>query len=344
MKKILTTNILTILLLLSLGNCKEQKKLLGAGATFPYPLYSKMFAAYYKSTGVKINYQAIGSGGGIRQIKNKTVDFGASDAFLSNKALAKIDKSLLHIPMALGAVAVSYNLADVSNLKINQSVLSNIFLGSITSWNDKSIQKLNPKVKLPNLKITVVHRSDGSGTTKIFTDFLSKISKNWKTKVGKGKAVSWPMGLGAKGNAGVAGMIKNTKGAIGYIEISYAIVNKMSVAAIKNQSGNYIVPNLKSTSLAAMQFIPNDTRVSITNTKSKMGYPIAGFTWILVYKEQAYNNRKLENVKLLVTLLSWMIHEGQNFHENLYYSKLPKTAIQKAKTIINSITFNNKRI
>nr|MDQ6905000.1 phosphate ABC transporter substrate-binding protein PstS [Bacteroidota bacterium] len=235
----------------STATTSDDKTLLGAGSTFVYPLFSKQFSEYNKLTGLKINYQSIGSGGGILQLTNKTVDFGDSDAPLTEEQAQKMGVPVLHIPMCSGAVVISYNLADVKDtLKLNPEVLADIFLGKITKWNDSKIASINSGVKLPSTSIVIAHRSDGSGTTNIFTDYLSKISDEWKTKVGKGTAVNWPLGIGGKGNEGVAGLIKQTPGGIGYIELAYAIQNQMSYAKIQNKSGNFITPDIASTSAA----------------------------------------------------------------------------------------------
>ena len=268
----------------------EAKELLGAGATFPYPLYSKMFDSYHKAYKVKINYQAIGSGGGIRQLINKTVDFGGTDAFMSDEKLKELP-SIIHIPTCLGAVSVTYNIPGDLALKFTPELISDIFLGKITHWNDPRIQEINSGVKLPDIKIVVVHRSDGSGTTFIFTDYLSKISGEWKEKVGRGKSVNWPIGLGAKGNPGVAGLVKQLPGSVGYVELIYALQNNMPVGTVKNKQDVFVAPSLEATSLAANVAIPDDTRVSLTDTDAQQGYPISGFTWIIVFKEQNYNQR-----------------------------------------------------
>ncbi|RMF91959.1 MAG: phosphate ABC transporter substrate-binding protein PstS [Candidatus Schekmanbacteria bacterium] len=322
----------------------SENDLLGAGATFPYPLYSKLFDVYYKKTGVRINYQSIGSGGGVRQIFSKTVDFGASDAFLSDEELKKAPAEIIHIPTCLGAVTVSYNIIGDPQIKLTPSLLADIFMGKITKWNDIRIQNINQDVKLPSLKIVVVHRSDGSGTTAIFTDYLSKVSIEWKQRVGAGKSVRWPAGIGAKGNEGVSGMIKQIPGTIGYIELAYAMHNRMKTAAIQNKSGKFILPTLESTSLAANTNIPDDTRISITDTDSPDGYPISGFTWILVYKNQNYKGRSFLRAKNLVNLLWWIINEGQTFTKPLDYAPLPEKAKKKAEKLIKSITYGNETI
>ena len=337
---------LTALLLLApvTGVYASDNDLLGAGATFPYPLYSKIFDVYNKKTGVRINYQSIGSGGGVRQIFSKTVDFGASDAFLDNDELKKAPAEIVHIPTCLGAVTVSYNLFGNPQLKLTPDVLADIFLGKTSKWNDPKIEKINSGVKLPAVKIVVVHRSDGSGTTSIFSDYLSKVSPEWKTKVGAGKSLNWPSGLGAKGNEGVSGMIKQIPGAIGYIELAYAEHNNMKMAEIQNKKGNFISPSLESTSLAANGEIPDDTRISLTDTDAQLGYPISGFTWILLYKNQNYAGRSNERAGNLVNLLWWMIHEGQEYTKPLDYAPLPLPAIKKAEKIISSIKYGESSV
>ncbi|MBC7190208.1 phosphate ABC transporter substrate-binding protein PstS, partial [Candidatus Aerophobetes bacterium] len=233
------------------GAFADEVELLGAGATFPYPLYSKMFSVYHEQYGVRVNYQAVGSGGGIRQLLNKTVDFGATDAFMSDEEIRSIKNPILHLPTCLGAVVISYNLPEAPELKLTGKVIADIFLGRITKWNDPQIVALNPQVNLPALSIMPVHRSDASGTTYIFSDYLSKITREWEEKVGRGKALNWPAGLGAKGNTGVAGLVKQIPGAIGYIELTYALQTGMPFALVKNASGNFIKPTPTSVSLAA---------------------------------------------------------------------------------------------
>lgn len=319
-------------------------ELLGAGATFPYPYYAKLFSEYHKKTGVKINYQAIGSGGGVQQLKSKTVNFGASDAFLSNGELKTMAGPVVHIPTCLGAVVLAYNVPGLSSLKLDAATIADIFLGKITHWNDARIQVLNPGVNLPNQKLVSVHRSDGSGTTAIFTDYLEKVSPEWDQKVGSGKSINWPIGLGAKGNAGVAGMIKQVPGSVGYIELNYAVKNKMSYASVKNKSGRYIEADLDSTSLAADVAIPADTRVSITNTEADNGYPISGFTWLLVYQDLSLSNPNEDNAKALSDLLSWVVHEGQGYAKSMDYAPLPQAAVKKAEKLISSLNFKGRDI
>ncbi len=322
----------------------KEVELIGAGATFPYPLYSKMFDAYYQEHGIKINYQAIGSGGGIRQLTNKTVDFGGSDAIMSDKDLKEAGAPVLHIPTCAGAVVVTYNLTGDPQLKFTPDVIADIFLGKIKKWNDSRIAAVNPGIELPDINITVVHRSDGSGTTAIFSSFLSKISTEWKEKVGAGPSLNWPAGLGGKGNPGVAGLVKQTPGSFGYVELIYALQNKMPYGTIKNKKGNFIKPTIASTSLAANTALPDDMKVDLTDTDAAEGYSISGFTWILVYKEQNYADRPEEKAKALVNLLWWMTHQGQKYAEPLHYAPLSKAAVGKAEKLIKSITYKEKPI
>jgi phosphate transport system substrate-binding protein len=319
-------------------------ELIGAGATFPYPLYSKMFDAYYQANGTKINYQAIGSGGGIRQLTNKTVDFGGSDAIMSDKDLKEAGAPVLHIPTCAGAVVVTYNLGGDPQLKFTPDIIADIFLGKIKKWNDPRLAAINPEVKLTGTDITVVHRSDGSGTTAIFSSYLSKVSSEWKEKVGAGPSLNWPAGLGGKGNPGVAGLVKQTPGSFGYVELIYALQNKMAYATIKNKKGNFIKPSIASTSLAANTALPDDMKVDLSDTDAAGGYPISGFTWILVYKEQDYAGRPEEKTKALVNLLWWMTHEGQKYAEPLHYAPLSKAAVGKAEKLIKSITYKERPI
>lgn len=317
-------------------------QLLGAGATFPYPFYSKVFQAYNQAKGIEVNYQSIGSGGGIKQLENKTVDFGASDAPMSDDELSKAPAPIVHIPTCLGAVIITYNLPDNPTLKFTPEVLADIFLGKITKWNDKRITDINAGIKLPDLPISIVHRSDGSGTTYILSDYLSKVSPEWNTKPGKGKSLDWPVGLGAKGNEGVSGLVKQTPGSMGYVELVYALQNKMPAAMLKNKSGNFVEASLKSTSLAADIDLPADMRVSLTNTDAPEGYPICSFTYILLYKNQAYGNRKETSAQANINLVNYVIHDGQQFAEPLGYAPLPDAAVKKADEILKSVTYSNK--
>lgn len=299
----------------------------GAGATFPYPIYSKWFDVYSKQNpGLNFNYQSIGSGGGIKQITAKTVDFGASDGPMTQDQLSQAPGRIYHIPMVMGAVAVTYNIDGVEQgLKLTPDVIGDIFLGKVTKWNDSRIASQNPSMNLPSEDIVVVHRSDGSGTSFIFTDYLSSISSEWKTKVGKGTSVNWPIGLGGKGNEGVAGFIKQTQGSIGYVELAYAIKNNLPYASLQNQSGKFIEPSLESTSKAADGVvIPEDFRVSIVNSSNPEAYPIAGFTWILIYKQMDDPAKG----KAIVDFLKWAIHEGQQYTADLHYAALPLNVVK----------------
>jgi phosphate transport system substrate-binding protein len=302
--------------------------LTGAGATFPYPLYSKWFNEYATKTGVKINYQSIGSGGGIRQLSEQTVDFGATDAPMSDAELAKAKGgAVLHIPTVLGAVVIIYNLPGLTQpLKLTGDVVAAIFQGQITRWNDARIASQNPGVTLPPTDILVVHRSDGSGTSYVFTDYLSAVSPAWATKPGKGKEVQWPTGLGAKGNEGVAGQVKQTPGAIGYAELAYATQNNLATAAIRNAAGEFTAPSIASATAAAAgaaATLPSGTdyRVSIVNAPGKGVYPISSFTWIIVYQKQtdAAKGRKL------VDFLRWALADGQGMASPLDYAPLPES-------------------
>ena len=334
--------LMVLILLFSTAVWAAKVTLLGAGATFPYPLYAKWFDVYYQKTGVKVNYQAIGSGGGIRQLLSCTVDFGATDAPMSDKELAKAPGKIVHIPMALGAVVVAYNVPGVKDLKLTPQVLTYIFLGKIRYWDDPAIKAINPGLRLPHLPIMVAYRSDGSGTTYVFTDYLCKVSPEWAKRVGRGKAVRWPIGMGGKGNAGVAGLIRQIPGCIGYIELAYAEKNHIPVAALKNQAGHFVRPTLKAISAAANIEIPEDTRCSLTDTSAPDGYPIVAMTWIIVYQEQAYKNRPFEKAKALADLLWWCIHDAQEMNEKLLYGRLPEKVVKKAEHILKGLTYQGK--
>ncbi len=310
----------------------------GAGATFPYPIYSKWIYEYNKATGVQINYQSIGSGGGIKQFTAGTVDFGASDAALTNDQIAKAGGDVLHIPTVMGAVAISCNLPGVSELRIDSDTLADIFLGKIKKWNDEAITSLNPGVSLPNKSILVVHRSDGSGTTSIFSTYLAKVSSAWASKVGAGTALSWPAGVGGKGNEGVTGVIKVSEGAIGYIELSYGMTNKLPVVAMKNRAGKFVKPSIASTSAAAagaIRKMPSDFRADITNAAGADSYPISGFTWLLVHKDQ----KDAVKGKALADFLRWSLTIGQKYAEPLLYAPLPENLQTKVLDAIKSISY-----
>jgi phosphate transport system substrate-binding protein len=323
----------------------DDNTLLGAGSTFVYPLFSKMFSVYNQSTGLRVNYQSIGSGGGILQLTNKTVDFGASDAAMNEEQEAKAATPVLHIPMCSGAVVLSYNLPNFKDtLKLTPALISSIFMGKIKSWNDPQIAAVNLGVQLPNTPLIIAHRSDGSGTTNIFTTYLSKVSPEWKSKVGQGSSVNWPAGLGGKGNEGVSGLVKQTPGAIGYMELAYALQNKMAVAQVQNKSGKFITPGVASTSAASNIELPADAKVSLTDTEAADGYPLSGFTWVIIYKEQSTGKGSEQRAKKLLDLLWWNIHEGQQYCEPLHYAPLSPAAVKVAETILKSATYNGKPI
>lgn len=320
-------------------------RLQGAGATFPNPLYQKWFSEYNKAqTDTKFDYQSIGSGGGIRQITSRTVDFGGTDAPMRDDELKSAPGELIHIPTILGADVVTYNLPGVTaELKLTPEVLAGMFLGKITRWNDPQIASINPGVNLPASDITVVHRSDGSGTTFVFTDYLSKVSQEWKDRVGAGTSVNWPAGIGAKGNEGVTAQVKNTPNSIGYVELIYAEQNKMPYAAIKNSAGNFVRPSLESITAAAASAaatMPDDLRVSITNAPGDNAYPISAFTYLLVYKEQPDQVKG----KALVDFLRWAIHDGQQIASGMGYAPLPEEVVEKAGKKIEAITYQGQAL
>lgn len=302
----------------------------GAGATFPYPLYTKWIAEYSQvAPGVAINYQSIGSGGGIRQVTERTVDFGATDAPMTDEQLAKA-RDMLHIPTCIGAVAIAYNLQGVGpGLKLRPDTIAGIFLGQIQKWDDPKITADNPGEKLPSAPIATVHRSDGSGTTKLFLDYLSRVSPAWEKGPGTGTSIAWPSGIGAKGNEGVAAQIKSQPASIGYVEIAYAVQNKMSVAQIRNRAGQFVTPTLESTTAAARGIgakLPEDLRVSLVDADGEDAYPIAGFTFILLRSRQT----EPERGRALVGFLTWALQEGQSFAADLHYAPLPAEVAEKA--------------
>ena len=309
----------------------------GAGATFPYPIYSKWFDEYAKvDPSVRFNYQSIGSGGGQKQVLAQTVDFGASDGPMSDDNLAKAPAKILHIPTVAGADVVAYNLPGNPALKLDADAIAGIFLGQIKKWNDVKIAAANPGAKLPDEDIVVVHRSDGSGTTYIWTDYLSKISSEWKQKVGTNTSVNWPVGIGGKGNEGVAGQIKQTEGAIGYVELIYAIQNKMPYADVQNAAGNFVKPSLESiTAAMATAQIPDDFRFSITNAPGEDSYPIAGATWLLVYEQQ--NDRAKS--KKIAEFLKWALTNGEEMAKQLDYAPLPETLRDRVLKRVDKIKF-----
>lgn len=318
-----------------------QTTLNGAGATFPYPMYSKWFSEYHKlHSDVQMNYQSIGSGGGIRQVTEGTVDFGASDMPMTDEQLkeaqGKLKTNILNVPSVLGAVVPAYNIPGVSGeVKFTPDALAGIFLGKITKWNDKAIAGVNPGVNFPDKDIIVIHRSDGSGTTFIWTDYLSKVSSDWKSQVGSGTSVKWPIGLGGKGNEGVAGSIRQLQGSIGYVELIYAVQNNIPFGSVKNAAGAFLKASLEGVTAAAASApkMPADFRVSITNAPGKDAYPISSFTWLLIPQQ----SKDAAKGKILADFLNWMVTDGQKMTNALSYAPLPDAVVQKEKEAIRQI-------
>jgi phosphate transport system substrate-binding protein len=330
----LTLLILCALVALPLA---AQTTLNGAGATFPYPMYSKWFSEYHKlHPEIQMNYQSIGSGGGIRQVIAGTVDFGASDGPMTDDQLKEAKIKILHLPTVMGADVPAYNIPGVAGeLKFTPEALAGIFLGRVTKWNDKAIAGANPGVTLPDKDIIVVHRSDGSGTTYIWTDYLSKISSDWQSQVGKGTSVKWPIGLGGKGNEGVAGMIRQLPGSVGYVELIYAVQNNIPYGTVKNSAGNFVKASLESVTAAAASSpkMPADFRVSITNAPGKDAYPVSSFTWLLIPQQ----SKDAAKGKILADFLNWMVSDGQKMTAALTYAPLPDAVIQKEKEAIKQV-------
>jgi phosphate transport system substrate-binding protein len=333
MRKLVLLAVCTLLALPVFG----QTQLNGAGATFPYPIYSKWFSEYAKShSGVAINYQSIGSGGGIRQVTAGTVDFGASDMPMTDKQLQDSKVKILNLPTVLGAVVPAYNIPGVTGeVKFTPDALAGIFMGKISRWNDKALTSVNPDITFPDKEIIVAHRSDGSGTTFIWSDYLSKVSPEWKSSVGADTSVKWPVGLGAKGNEGVSGLIRQMSGSIGYVELIYAVQNKILYGSVRNSSGAFVKASLESVTAAAASApkMPADFRVSITNSPGKDAYPISSFTWLLI-PQQAKNPA---NGKILADFLNWMVTEGQTMTTALAYAPLPDNVVAKEKETIKLV-------
>ncbi|WP_038055232.1 phosphate ABC transporter substrate-binding protein PstS [Thermus amyloliquefaciens] len=349
----LTATVLGALVLVASAWAQQSITLVGAGATFPYPLMAKYGDEYTRLTGgkVRINYQSIGSGGGIRQFLEQTVHFGASDAPLDDQRIKEVRErfktNALNIGYALGAVVPVYNLPGIREpLRFSGPVLANIYLGKIKVWNDPALQELNPNVKLPPLPITVVHRSDGSGTTYVWVDYLSKVSPEWASKVGRGTSVQWPVGVGGKGNEGVAGVVKQTPGAIGYVEVTYAKQNNLSYGAVRNKAGRFILADLASIKSAANVPLPGDMRVSLTDTAAPDGYPIASFTYLLLYENLSANKavKSEAEARALVEFVKWILTEGQKFNEPLTYGALSSVAQQRALALVSRVTYEGKPI
>ncbi len=317
--------------------------LTGSGSSFVYPLFTKVFSEYGKS-GDTVNYQSVGSGAGQKALKDRVVDFAATDVPIPEADMASYPGKVLTIPAAMGAVVISYNIPGVdNNLKFNGKILADIFLGKTKLWNDAAIAKLNPEVKLPALPITVAHRSDGSGTTGVFTDYLSKLSSEWKTKVGSATAVQWPTGIGAKGTDGVSGVIKSTPGAIGYIELTYALNNKIDFGLVQNRTGAFVKPTIAGVQAAAANVvIPTSGIISLTNAAGAATYPISTFSYAIFYQDQSYGGRTAAQAAALKKLLTYTVTTGQGYSEPLFYAPLPSAAQSRARAIISSMNFGGK--
>ena len=334
------TGIIVLALLLSScgnsssdGNDKSKKiSLTAAGATFPLPFYNLAIKNYSGNSGTQLTYGGVGSGGGIRSLKDKVVDFGATDAFLNTEKEAEMPAEIVHIPTCIGAVVIAYSLPGIEDLKLSNENLQDIFLGKITNWNDPSLIESNPGVSLPDLAVTVVHRSDGSGTTYIFSDFMSKISPDWESEVGRGKSLKWPVGIGGKGNPGVAGTIKQTDGAVGYIGSEFAFAQKIPVAKVENSAGNYVTPSLASISAAARGEIPANTKVMLTGSSDPEAYPISCFTWLILYKEQSYDGRSKAQAEETIKFISWIVEkDAQALAQQVNYASLPEKTVVQAR-------------
>ena len=323
---------------------REAQELSGAGATFPLPFYNVVFEKFAEVNGDVVAYGGIGSGGGVRNLRDKIVDFAGSDAFLSDKEMAEM-APVVHIPTCMGAVVLAYNLDGVKDLKLSGEIIADIFAGNIKMWNDERLAALNPDVKLPAESIIPVFRSDGSGTTFVFTDYLTKVSPMWREKFGAGKSVNFPSGQAAKGNPGVAGVIKQTKNSIGYVGSEYAFAQKIPYAKIKNQRGEIVEPNAASISAAASGVIPADTRCSITNADAKGAYPISTFTWMIIYKEQNYSDRSKEQAMATLDLLQYILSdEAQNITSEVHYAPLPAKAKALSMTNLKGVTYDGVAI
>ena len=323
---------------------REAQELSGAGATFPLPFYNVVFEKFAEVNGDVVAYGGIGSGGGVRNLRDKIVDFAGSDAFLSDKEMAEM-APVVHIPTCMGAVVLAYNLDGVKELKLSGEIIADIFAGNIKMWNDERLAALNPDVKLPNESIIPVFRSDGSGTTFVFTDYLTKVSPMWREKFGAGKSVNFPSGQAAKGNPGVAGVIKQTKNSIGYVGSEYAFAQKIPYAKIQNQRGEIVEPNAASISAAASGVIPTDTRCSITNADAKGAYPISTFTWMIIYKEQNYSDRSKEQALATLDLLKYILSdEAQNITSEVHYAPLPAKAKELSMTNLKTVTYDGVAI
>jgi phosphate transport system substrate-binding protein len=316
----------------------------GAGATFPHPLYQKLILEYQAREDVRITYDAVGSGEGIKRLIHRSVDFGATDAFLSEDEHRSAGEAIVHIPTCIGAVAVVYNLPDMPELRFTPDVLADIFLGRITVWNDAKIAAVNKGIPLPALDITVVHRSDSSGTTFVFSDYLSKVSPEWKERCGCSKLIRWPVGVGLDGSSGVADFVKKIPGSISYVERSYVESNQLAAAAVQNRSGRFVRPTIESISAAADIRLPESTCIMITDTSSPSGYPISAFSYLIVYQQQCYENRPFARAQALVKFLWWILHAGQQYNQSLQYAPLPPSAVNATEQLLHAMRYGDVQL
>lgn len=336
--------LLSILFLVASTQTTFAIDILGGGATFPYPLYRHLISQYEAKTNTSIQYLGIGSGKGYSQFYENSLDFAGTDMFFNDDLISDLNREVVHVPTCLGGVAITYNLPEAPDINLSSDIISDIFTGKITKWNDPKIEKANPAITLPDMYIVVVHRSDISGTTYIFTEFLSKTNDYWREKIGITPQLQWPTGVGAQGNIGVSKLVQQISGSIAYQELVHALLNKISVAHIQNKKGNFIKPTLKSISLSGDTKIPNDTRVSLVNTEAKSGYPISSFTWLVVNKELSTNGKSKALAKKLVDFLWWITHDGQTIIENRGYSKLHNSVVRKVEKSLKNITYNGKPV
>lgn len=328
------------------GGSSSRSTISGAGATFPYPYYNIVFRDFMRANEDKtVNYGAIGSGGGIRSLRDHSVDFGASDAFLNEKEIESMNAEVIHIATCMGGVVMAYTLEGIDSLRLTGQLISDIYLGKVKKWNDPLIKGENPDINLPDLEITPVYRSDGSGTTFNFSEYLSAISPEWKSIMGMGKSLKWPAGIAAKGNPGVAGIVQQTEGAIGYIGSEYALTLRLPTAKLKNRAGNYVDATLETISAAANVPLPDDMRATITDSDDPNAYPISLFTWVLVYKNQDYDNRSMEEAEDIVKLLNYVISpEGQKVAAQINYAPLSEQALEKNRKLIDQINYSGLSI
>ncbi len=337
--------IIILLACIILTSCNSKKvELSGAGATFPLPYYNMVFNNYSEATGINVSYGGIGSGGGVRSLKDKIIDFAGTDVYLTDEEMSSMPP-VIHVPTCLGAVVLSYNIPGVKELKLTSDIIADIYLGNITKWNDPRIVAINPEENLPDMLVTPVYRSDGSGTTFVFSDYMNKVNDNWSKALGSGKSLKFNIGIAAKGNPGVVGTIANMKGSIGYIGSEYAFAMNIPVAKIQNAKGQFVSPSSKSITASLSGDIPDDLRCTITNADTDGAYPISCLTWILVYKEQNYANRSLEKAQATADLLRFVLNtDSQQLTEKIHYAPLPSYIIEKALAAISSMTYNNQPI